>query len=136
MQKQFLVNVIGPAMIIKNFSKFLPKHSKSIFFTLSARVGSISDNNLGGWMSYRASKAALNQIVRSASIELAARYPSAICVAIHPGTVRSKLTQRYLSRYKSMEPEESARKIITCLGGLSLSDSGKFFDYNGKLIEW
>ena len=135
MQLHFLINAIGPALIIKNFMKFLPKTGKSVFATLSARVGSIGDNRLGGWVSYRASKAALNQIIRTASVELSFKIPGSICVALHPGTVDSKLTEKYSSRYKVISPENSARKLLSVINSLTDADNGSFIDQNGDRIK-
>ena len=116
--------------------KFLPKKGKSVIVSLSARVGSISDNRLGGWVSYRSSKAALNQIVKTASIELSFKFPESICVALHPGTVESTLTQSYSSRYEVISPSDSALKLMTVINSLKPDDTGKFFDQNGIKIEW
>ena len=136
MLNQFKVNAIGPAMIIKHFMEFLPKTRKSAFVTLSARVGSIEDNKLGGWVSYRASKSALNQIVKTASIELARKNPESVCIAMHPGTVKSKLTQKYLGRHPYVAPDIAAQNIIRVIEKKSSKDSGGFFDYNGDTISW
>ena len=136
MKMHFLINAIGPALIIKNFMRFLPKNEKSVFATLSARVGSIEDNRLGGWVSYRASKAALNQIIRTASIELSFKIPGSICIALHPGTVKSELTKNYSSRYDVISPKNSARKLFSVINSLSDKDNGKFIDQNGKEIKW
>mgnify|MGYP000220379835 CR=1 FL=1 len=87
MAHAFAINAIGPALLMKHFLPLLPGEGRSVFATLSAKVGSIGDNALGGWYSYRASKAALNQLVRTAAIELRRRQPMAVCVALHPGTV-------------------------------------------------
>ena len=92
MTEAFAINAIGPALLMKHFLPLLPRDGKSAFATLSARVGSIGDNRLGGWYSYRASKAALNQFVRTAAVELKYRQPEAICVALHPGTVHTPLS--------------------------------------------
>ena len=136
MLNQFKVNAIGPAMIIKYFTKFLPRTGKAVFMTLSARVGSIEDNKLGGWVSYRSSKSALNQIVKTASIELARSNPDTVCIAMHPGTVKSKLTQRYLGRHPYVEPDIAAQNIIRIIEEKSSKDSGGFFDYRGDVIPW
>jgi NAD(P)-dependent dehydrogenase (short-subunit alcohol dehydrogenase family) len=136
MLDQFKVNAIGPAMIIKHFMKFLPRAGKSVFLTLSARVGSIEDNKLGGWVSYRSSKSALNQIVKTAAIELARKNPESVCIALHPGTVKSKLTERYLARNPYVEPEVAANNIIRVIEGKSSKDSGGFYDYQGGVIPW
>lgn len=88
----FAVNAIGPALLMKHLLPLLPREGRAVFATLSARVGSIGDNRLGGWYGYRASKAALNQLVRTAAIELARKRPDALCVALHPGTVATGLS--------------------------------------------
>ncbi|MFN3510426.1 MAG: SDR family NAD(P)-dependent oxidoreductase, partial [Tsuneonella troitsensis] len=95
MARVFAVNAIGPALVAKHFVPLLPKDRRSAFAVLGARVGSIGDNRLGGWYSYRASKAALAQIVRTLSIELARTHPLATCVALHPGTVATRLSERF-----------------------------------------
>ncbi len=136
MARHFEVNAIGPAMLIKYFHKFLPREGKAIFVTLSARLGSTTDNTLGGWISYRASKAALNQIVKTSSIEIARKSPNVICLAMHPGTVKSKLTQKYVSNYPHVMPEQAALNIIKVLSDMKFDKSGGFFDYNGKSIPW
>ena len=136
MVNQFKVNAIGPALVLKNFEKFFPRTGKTVFASLSARVGSIGDNRLGGWISYRSSKAALNQIIKTASIELSRKYPECICVAIHPGTVKSKLTEKYIYRHDHVLPEEAASNIISVLNSLDCKDTGGFYDYAGRVIVW
>ena len=91
----FAVNATGPALLMKHFLPLLARDERAVFATLSARVGSISDNRLGGWYAYRAAKAALNQLVRTAAIELARTRPHAVCVALHPGTVATKLSEPF-----------------------------------------
>ena len=136
MLKHYTLNAIGPALIIKSFFKMLPKDGVSIFASLSARVGSIQDNRLGGWVSYRASKAALNQIIKTASIEIARSYPESICVALHPGTVKSALTEKYLNTHDYVLPEIAAKNLMNVLTGLTPENSGGFFDYLGRPIPW
>ena len=136
MLNQFKVNAIGPAMIIKHFMKFLPRTGKAVFVTLSARVGSIEDNKLGGWVSYRSSKSALNQIVKTAAIELTRKNPQSVCIALHPGTVKSKLTERYLGQHPYVEPEVAASNIFRVIEEKSAKDSGGFYDYKGDVIPW
>ena len=131
MQNHFLVNTIGPALILKHFCSALPKNKISVFASLSARVGSIQDNGLGGWISYRASKAALNQVVRCAAIELRRSHPESICVALHPGTVKTDLTKKYVSRHKYVLPEVAAENLIGVINNLCPEDTGGFFDYSG-----
>lgn len=136
MLDHFKVNTIGPAMIIKHFIKFLPKTSKSVFVTLSARVGSIEDNKLGGWVAYRSSKSALNQVVKTASIELARMNPQSVCMALHPGTVKSKLTERYLGRHPYVEPDVAAANIVKVIESKDSNHTGGFYDYKGDIIPW
>ena len=137
MARAFAVNTIGPALIMKHFLQMLPSAGKCVFATLSARVGSISDNRLGGWYSYRASKAALNQIVRTAAIELHRTRPEALCVAIHPGTVATRLSARFAkSGLNVQSPETAAARILKVLDALSPESSGRFFDQHGQPIPW
>jgi NAD(P)-dependent dehydrogenase (short-subunit alcohol dehydrogenase family) len=110
------------------------KEEKSIFASISAKVGSISDNYLGGWYSYRASKAALNQIIKTSSIEQKRLNKNLIMVSVHPGTVETKLSRPFIGKRKVQTPAEAATKIINLLENLSLEDSGLFFDYNNNII--
>ena len=137
MKKNFEINVMGPALIMKHFLPLLDTDQKSIFATLSAKVGSISDNRYGGWYSYRASKAALNQMIKTASIELKMKNKNAICVAIHPGTVTSKLSKPFQKdNLKIQSNEESAKNIVQVMTNLKINDSGLFFDWSGDIINW
>ena len=136
MMDQFALNAVGPALVLKHAQDLLPKEGRAVFAALSARVGSIGDNRLGGWVSYRAAKAALNQIVHTAAIELKRTHPDAIAVSLHPGTVKSPLTEAYLGRHSSVTPEESAENLLSVIDGLSPDDSGDFFDWAGKPIPW
>ena len=131
------INAIGPALLLKNFSKKLDKTKFSVFVNLSARVGSITDNRLGGWISYRSSKAALNQIIKTSSIEINRRNKNAICVGLHPGTVKSKLSKPFQkSNLKIQTPEESAAHLITIIKELKTSETGKFFNWDGTELPW
>jgi NAD(P)-dependent dehydrogenase (short-subunit alcohol dehydrogenase family) len=137
MKKNFEINVMGPALIMKHFLPLLDTDQKSIFATLSAKVGSISDNRYGGWYSYRASKAALNQMIKTASIELKMKNKNAICVSIHPGTVTSKLSKPFQKdNLKIQSNEESAKNIVQVMTNLKINDSGLFFDWSGDIINW
>lgn len=137
MAAQFVVNAIGPALLFKHARKLLVPDQRAVIATISARVGSIGDNRLGGWISYRAAKAALNQIVRTASIELARTRPDAIVAALHPGTVRTNLSARFVGdRDGIFTPEQSAGKMLDVLDGLAPSDSGGFFAYDGSVVPW
>jgi NAD(P)-dependent dehydrogenase (short-subunit alcohol dehydrogenase family) len=136
MSRAFAVNAIGPALLMKHFLPMLPHSGKCVFATFSARVGSIGDNHLGGWYSYRASKAALNQIVRTAAIELRRTRPDALCLAIHPGTVATRLSQRFVkSGLEVQSPETAAMRILNVLDNLTPESSGGFFDQQGRSIE-
>jgi NAD(P)-dependent dehydrogenase (short-subunit alcohol dehydrogenase family) len=137
MARVFAVNAIGPALLMKHFLPLLPKDGKSLFATLSAKVGSIGDNHLGGWYSYRASKAALNQLVRTASIELRRRRLSAICVALHPGTVDTELSAPFArTRLNIQSPAAAASKLVALMDALSESQSGGFFAADGTELPW
>ena len=135
--KAFSLNAIGPALLMKHFSPLLPRSGKAVFATLSARVGSIGDNHLGGWYGYRASKAALNQLVRTAAIELRRRQPEAICVALHPGTVDSRLSAPFRKIGLAVRsPAEAAGGLLEVIDRLRPEDSGGFFDYRGEPVPW
>lgn len=136
MSAAFAVNAIGPALLFKHFAKLLPAKDRSVFATLSARVGSIGDNRLGGWVSYRASKAALNQIVRCAAIEIGRTKPDAIILALHPGTIETALTRKYARGRYTASPTQAADQMINVLLGMTAEASGKFFDYAGEEITW
>lgn len=137
MARAFAVNTIGPALLMKHFLPLLPRRGRSVFATLSARVGSIGDNRLGGWYSYRASKAALNQIVRTASIELARRAPHGLCVALHPGTVATALSAPFATSGREVHtPAQAARHLLTVIDQLESGDSGGFFDWRGAPVPW
>ena len=135
--KAFAVNAIGPALLMKHLLPLLPRLYKSVFATLSAKIGSIGDNQLGGWYSYRASKAALNQLVRTAAIELQRQKPAAICVALHPGTVDSQLSAPFAKNgVEVRSPLQAADLLIEVIDRLAPADSGGFFDYRGKALPW
>lgn len=136
MMKQFALNAVGTALVIKHFAPKLARRERGLMAFVSARVGSIGDNRLGGWISYRASKAALNQIVRTASIELARTHPQSVVAALHPGTVATTLTDGYGAGHERMAPEESAKAMLRVLDGLQPEKTGGFFAYDGSAIEW
>jgi NAD(P)-dependent dehydrogenase (short-subunit alcohol dehydrogenase family) len=127
----------GGIAVVKHFLPLLPRSGTSVFTTLSAREGSIGGNRLGGWYSYRASKAALNQIVRTAAIALGRSRRDALCVAIHPGTVATRLSQRFAKAGLDIQsPETAAMRILTVLDSLPPNASGGFFDQHGRPIAW
>ncbi len=133
-KKCFEINTIPTALMIKYFCPLMIKDEKSIFASISAKVGSISDNYLGGWYGYRASKTALNQIIKTSSIEQKRLNKNLIMVSVHPGTVETKLSRPFIGKRKVQTPAEAATKIINLLENLSLEDSGLFFDYNNNII--
>ncbi len=128
------INAIGPALLLKNFSKKLDKTKFSVFVNLSARVGSITDNRLGGWISYRSSKAALNQIIKTSSIEINRRNKNAICVGLHPGTVKTRFTAKFQNTTETISPDESVEMMMKVVENLSVDDNGYCFAYDGKVI--
>lgn len=136
MLKQFAINAVGPALIAKHFLPLLDRKEPTIAAFLSARVGSIGDNRLGGWISYRSAKAALNQIVHTAAIEYARTHPHAVLSAIHPGTVRTKLSEPFSGNRSTVDPQDAATAILTALDGLSADNSGGFIAYDGSAIPW
>ena len=136
MMDQFALNAVGPALVLKHMHRLLPRDRRSVIAVLSARVGSIGDNRLGGWVSYRAAKAAVNQIVHTAAIELARTHKQAICVALHPGTVKTAFTEKYLARHPAVEPNEAAANLLSVINGLTPADSGSFYDWAGKRVPW
>lgn len=136
MAAQFALNAIGPALVMKHALRLLPKDTPAVMAVLSARVGSIGDNRAGGWHSYRASKAALNQIIRGAAVELGRSHPQAACVALHPGTVATRFTEKYLGRHPAVAPSEAAANLLRVIDGLSPAQSGQFFDWAGKPVPW
>ena len=136
MAAQFALNAIGPALVLKHALRLVPKDRPAKIAALSARVGSIGDNRLGGWHGYRAAKAALNQIIRTASVELARSHPQATLVALHPGTVATPLTAAYAGSHPTVTPAAAAEHLLAVLDGLTPGDTGGFFDWQGKVIPW
>ena len=135
--RAFALNAIGPALIMKHVLPRLPRSGKAVFATLSARVGSIGDNRLGGWYSYRASKAALNQLMRTAAVELARRSPEAICVALHPGTVATALSAPFAATGLEVHtPPAAARHLLAVVDQLAADANGGFFDWRGQPVPW
>lgn len=136
-QDIFYINTILPALIGKHFLPKLNSNNKSIFAALSARVGSISDNYLGGWYAYRASKAALNMFIKNASIEVARRNKQAVIVGLHPGTVDSKLSKPFQNNVQKdhlFTPEFAVNSLLNVLHNLSHENSGKCYAWDGEEI--
>lgn len=137
MAELFAVNTIGPALIAKHALPLLRRDGRAVFAAISARVGSISDNRLGGWHAYRASKAALNMLVKNLALELARTHSQAIAVTLHPGTVDTALSQpfqRGVAEGKLFTPAFSAGALLGVLDGLTPADSGGLYAWDGALI--
>lgn len=133
----FRINTIGPALVAKHMLPLLPSSGRGIFAALSARVGSITDNRMGGWHGYRASKAALNMILLNLAIEAARRNPDTICVGLHPGTVDTELSrpfQRGVPDGKLFTPELSASRLLAVIDQLQPADSGHVLAWDGATV--
>ena len=131
------VNTVGPALVVRHFLPLLARQGRAQAGFLSAKVGSIGDNALGGWYGYRASKAALNQIVRTASIELRRRNPQAVCVALHPGTVDTELSRPFAKAgLRVRPPGVAAAELLRALDGLDASATGGFYGPDGAALPW
>ena len=136
MLDQFALNAVGPALVLSHAHRLLRRESQSVFAVLSARVGSIADNRIGGWIGYRSAKAAVNQVVRTASIELARTHKKATVVALHPGTVATAFTEKYLGRHPAVAADDAAGNLIAVMDGLRPDQTGRFFDYSGAEVPW
>jgi NAD(P)-dependent dehydrogenase (short-subunit alcohol dehydrogenase family) len=137
MGEAFRINTIGPALVAKHLLPLLPRNERAVFAALSARVGSIADNRLGGWHSYRASKAALNMLVRNFAIELSRTHKQASAVALHPGTVDTGLSQPFQANLpfgQLTSPAQAAKHLLNVIDGLTPADSGRAFDWKGEEI--
>ncbi len=137
LERSYRVNAVGPALLAKHLLPRLDRNRKSVFAVVTARVGSISDNQLGGWYAYRASKAAANMLVRTLSIELSRRNPGALCVALHPGTVDTPLSrpfQRGVPEGKLFTPAKSVGHLLEVLERLGPEDSGQLYAWDGQRI--
>ena len=129
------INAIGPALTLRHFSKLLdPKNS--IMITLSAKVGSIEDNRLGGWYSYRASKAALNMLIKTASIEWARTKPNTALIAMHPGTVNSGLSKPFRGEQIGRPAQDAVADMFRVIENIKKEDSGSFISYSGEKLPW
>ena len=135
----FAINAIGPALVAQHFLPAMPRDRASVFAALSARVGSIADNATGGWYGYRASKAALNMIIRTAAIEHSRSNPLGVCVAVHPGTVATPLSRPFIGQTppsRLFTPQVAAGHILRVLDGLSPEATGGFYAWDGATIPW
>lgn len=138
MARNFAVNTIGPALVAKHFVPLMPRKAPALFAAIGARVGSISDNRLGGWYGYRAAKAALHMTIRNIAIEWGRRNDQAICVALHPGTVDTPLSQPFqgnVAEGRLFDADHSAKCLLDALAGLSPADSGGIFAFDGSAIQ-
>ncbi len=136
MAQVFAVNTIGVAHVLSHLPRLLPKRGRSVTGVLTARVGSIGDNRMGGWYSYRASKAALNQIVHGAGVELSRTHRDAVVAALHPGTVATSFTAGYDPKHGKAAPEDAAKNLLDVMERLTPAQTGGFFDYAGQEIAW
>jgi NAD(P)-dependent dehydrogenase (short-subunit alcohol dehydrogenase family) len=135
----FLINSVGPALLAKHLMPVLKHSEHSIFATISAKVGSIGDNRLGGWYGYRASKAALNMLLKTAAIEYSRRSPNTIVLMLHPGTTDTQLSKPFQSGVppqKLFSPERTAAQLIEVLSERTQQDSGAFFAWDGSQLPW
>ncbi|WP_426258887.1 SDR family NAD(P)-dependent oxidoreductase [Sphingomonas sp. DC1600-2] len=133
----YAINAIGPAMVAKHFLPIMPRTGRAVFAALSARVGSISDNKLGGWHGYRASKAALNMLMRGIAIEEKRRNDRTIVVTLHPGTVDTALSKPFQGNVQAgrlFTPDRAALQLLDTIEELKAPDSGKLFDFEGKEV--
>ncbi len=135
--RDYRINAVGPALVARHFVPLFPRDRRAVFAALSARVGSIGDNRLGGWHAYRASKAALNMILRNLAVELARSHPQAVVAGLHPGTVRTDLSapfQKGVPAGRLFTPDVSATRLLTVIDGLGPADSGGVFAWDGARI--
>lgn len=135
--KLFAVNATGPALCARHFLPCLRRGTTTVFAALSARVGSISDNRAGGWYGYRASKAALNMLLKNFAVELARRNPHAVCVGLHPGTVDTGLSHPFRTNVpegKLFTPALAASQLLTVCAGLNPASSGAVLAWDGSII--
>lgn len=134
--RSFQVNAIGRALVLKHFLPLLPRNQRSLVGVLSARVGSIEDNHSGGWYGYRASKAAGNQLLQSAAIEMARTRPQAVLMALQPGTVATRLSAAFSAGHETLTPEESARRLLAVLDAAEPTGRAQFRDHTNTSIPW
>jgi NAD(P)-dependent dehydrogenase (short-subunit alcohol dehydrogenase family) len=134
--RAFAVNAIGPALVIKHALRLMPRDRVAKLGVLSARVGSIGDNGLGGWYGYRAAKAALNQLVHTAAIEVKRSHPHSVLVALHPGTVETGLAPAQRAGHPAVTPAVAAANLLAVLDRLGPADTGGFFDWKGEVVPW
>ncbi len=135
MEQTFRTNTLGPAMVLRHFAPLLDTQ-RGVLAVLSAKVGSIGDNRLGGWYSYRASKAALNMLLKTAAIEVKRSNPNAVLVALHPGTVNSHLSKPFRGAEIGRSPADAAGDMLQVIDSLAVGDTGRFIAYSGEALPW
>jgi NAD(P)-dependent dehydrogenase (short-subunit alcohol dehydrogenase family) len=135
LEASFRANTFGPALVLRHFSPLLDGE-RGVLAVLSAKVGSIEDNRLGGWYSYRASKAALNMLLKTAAIELKRSKPKAVLVSLHPGTVNTGLSKPFKGEQIGRPAPVAAQEMLTVLDGLTAADTGSFVSYTGERLPW
>jgi len=136
MLDQFRLNALGPALVLQHLLPHLDRRAPAVVGVLSARVGSIEDNRLGGWTSYRTAKAALNQIIRTTAVEWSRSHKGVCLLALHPGTVATTFTEKYLGRHPAVSPATAAENLIQVMEQAGPEQSGHFLDYAGRPIPW
>ncbi|MBB4052617.1 hypothetical protein GGR20_002265 [Devosia subaequoris] len=135
--RSFAVNATGPALVAKHFLPLFPREGKAVFAALSAKVGSIGDNRLGGWYGYRAAKSALNQLLHTAAIELQRTRPDAFCVTLHPGTVATPLSAPFTSSgHAPVGAQFAATRLLGVIDSLRAADNGCMLDHTGQPLPW
>jgi NAD(P)-dependent dehydrogenase (short-subunit alcohol dehydrogenase family) len=134
--RQYAVNAVGPALVMKHALRLMPRDRLARMAVLSARVGSIGDNALGGWYGYRAAKAALNQLVHTAALEAARTHPHSVLVSLHPGTVETGLGPEQRAGHPAVSPAAAARNLLSVLDNLGPGDTGGFYDWKGEVVPW
>lgn len=139
LERLFRVHAMGPLLLAKHLEPLFPRRERVVFASLSARVGSIADNRRGGWYAYRMSKAAHNMAIKNLSIELARRSRGIVCIALHPGTVETSLSERFragVQRDKLFSPARAARQLLHVIDSRTASQNGGFFAWDGSEIPW
>jgi NAD(P)-dependent dehydrogenase (short-subunit alcohol dehydrogenase family) len=137
--RSWQVNALGPALVLKHFHPLLGNARRAVFGSLSARVGSIGDNRLGGWYAYRSAKAAQNQFVHTAAVEMARKHRGLVCVTLHPGTVDTDLSRPFHSGVKPdklFSVERASEQLLGVIDGLNPSQTGGFFAWDGEPVPW
>ena len=139
LERSFALNAFAPVLLVRALLPLLTPNAPRVVASLSARVGSIGDNRLGGWYAYRAAKAAQNQLLRTLAIEWQRSHPHATCVMLHPGTVDTPLSQPFQTRVAAdalFPPARAARQLLDIIAGLTPADSGRFIAWDGSMIPW